>query len=684
MKKAFRYMSKQKLFSCVLWLLIFMPALQAQDSIHFHDRWEKEFDTIFDSGSSLSSRVRGIDEIARWGHSGLSERLGEALDDESSDIRIATLRALMRLGVDQNHERISGIVTSDKTSSKELAWALRALGRSDKPRTSIPLLIQSFQNSHSGVRMSALESLRKLTGFTQGAHERLLIPLKEAATEEETNSYLDRWKTWWHANQDSTPEEWRLQALQAEEPKTRAGAARAIAEADQTSAIPELLAQLRQEGLESYDGASGVRQAIAEALGSLTGYQLDYQAYQKQGSSQKEWQEEHLQAIQKWEDFYHKIVREEGKRPLLELLSVDDARSRAHALRLWRKQENILEHPLERYVELLNDSAKLVRYEAYGTLTSVTGLHWPYDPDEDEGLRKLQVARWRDWVEVYKEKPEEGVLSAFFKPSQMHWGRKEEALEADRQKCDQELLAQLPSIQSLAALHIATKRMQLSPYLLLEAFKKELERCRKLVAEPLKSEYFPKTGLEYNLLLAFGALQSKEALPLILERIALAGETKILELPQASSSVLKNLEVQAACIQALGEILEENPSQIELAPVRSYLYSLFDGSEQEGSRLRIQALYALARIKDQESYDLFEKLLFQKQSLKPLAELERYAALESMGMITERLPGSFFYRTKENLEQAQTLDGVSQKFKLRARELLAILKNENLETNKED
>lgn len=707
-----------------------LEELEARGGLNY--RYQDRLTRALDKDAPNPSRLRAINSLGHYGDARIAEQLRTGLDGEEPEIRIATMRALMRLGVAQAEPDLRGIFRAAESTGAERAWALRALGRSDDPQAQIPDLIEGLDSTEPGVRAASLDSLRRLTGLTQGAKSTLLLPAPDA---EEQAELAERWKRWWDENEGSSPEEWRFDALDAEMPIDRAAAARRLAAEGDPAAIPHLLKRFAREGNYLLGGKlySGVREALSNALQTLTGMRMAYRPTPDPEETLNEWMVHHGDVYRAYKTAYEERFTGEGSGWLV-LLQAENPLTRADALRSMRSALKLGQHPLKRYLIMLTDDYSQVREEAHANLVAATGVAWPFDAAGEERLRELQIARWSDWLtrtklsdaptsrfgdqpsddeesesdatpeesdqpesdapsesdqdgnqdaespaegdsdesldESLKEEASEGVeaedadssqessptepdsadasapdqatldqikariLSVFQPVKDQTWGLTAATSQTERENMIREMRSVMIGVRSQAARFIVQNALKPDPELLLESFAQQVRATNKVLRDGALSpdrDVRPATGLQANLARALGSMRHQDALPWLLRSLELDAASRRYDLPHAVRRVCTDATVRMTVVAAIGEL---GVSSIE---VRAALRPLIQAeSEDESLRVRIQALYALARCGEPQDMALMNEVLVDDDFLR--SAHEKIAAAESIGMLAERLP----------------------------------------------
>jgi len=670
-----------------------------------------------DSRAPTTDRVRAINSLGRYGDASLAEQLRSGLGKESPEIRIATMRALMRLGVASAEPDIEKLYNDKATTGKERAWALRALGTTTNPAQQMPNMISGLDAEEPGVRAAALDSLRKLTGLTQGAKSTLLLP---APDEAEQAAYTERWKAWWEENKEGSPEDWRFNALDAEMPIDRAAAARTIAAEGDVAAVPRLLKRFKREGNYELEDKiySGVRDALAKALTKLTGRKLVYRPSPERGETLKQWMAHHLAAHDAWKKAYEQRFGEKGE-GWISLLKAPEAKTRADTLRSMRSAIKLGDHPTDWYLELMQDSSAQVRNEAYTNMIAAAGIAFPFDADGPARQRELQVERYSEWLEATAvprtpnaagptlpddadanaEQPNEAqpesadedgngdatdteakldvaspveagdlkeeasdsadaettapsepepdpaialelekrLLSVFLDPKEQTWGLRICDNLRERENMDRELRNALLGIRSQAALFMVRNGVTLDTEMLVDCFADQVRRVESALRQRVLSldpDARPSTGLQANLARVFGKMRTSEALPWLLRRLQLDEMAKRQEPPRDVMRVLRDTTVRMTVAASLGEI---GDTRVE---VRMALLNLLnEPGKDESLRVRIQALYALARVGQPEDLNVIAPYALSNDFLATAHE--KIAAVESLAMLAERMPQAY-------------------------------------------
>src|SRR5690606_22287395 len=102
--------------------------------------------------------------FGRWGDGNSAQELARALEDESPEIRIATMRSLIKLGVDKSYGTLAKIAQNPEAGSGERAWAARALGRTTNRNGGVDQLMALLRSAKEpGVRAASMDGLRRLS-----------------------------------------------------------------------------------------------------------------------------------------------------------------------------------------------------------------------------------------------------------------------------------------------------------------------------------------------------------------------------------------------------------------------------------------------------------------------------------------------------------------------------------------
>lgn len=592
--------------------------LSAQDAgdVVRKQKVQSELGTFRDRELPDPKRIRAVDELGRWAPDDIVSELRSGLSPrETPEMRAATLRAMMRLGVDGVREDIFAQVFNDPdVTSPELAWAIRALGRSEDAGSVVPKIIPHLKNNDVGTRAATVESLRRLTGMTMGASQaNLLFPVSEQG---DVDSYAKDWEQWWDENRDDNPDDWRISALSGERTVDRAAAARAIALNAQTDAIPDLIARLKKEP------ASGVREAIAASLAELTGIQDNkYLAYRPPEMSEKDWQAQHDEHIRMWTETWERF--KEGGDPVLANLDATNPRTRLDALDYLNKRP-IETQPLTEYLEKLRDKSPGVSERAWRNLKEATGVYWPFDPDAPEELRKVQIARWEEWFAEHTTS-EARLLSVFRPVEHMGWGMGG-ASEEIRKQAKEELERAITGIRSNVARYLCRAEVKVNPTQLREAFQRELGSLREIARHRSTDGIRASTGLQRHLALAFGNLQDTEALSLLLDRIRIAQDARGRDMPREVLAMLDDPEVLAACVQSIGQFGSASIGAIDM------IKDMLTGGERS-VRVRAQAAIALAQLGEKSAYALLTESLWNWKE----PTMQRVGA-EALYILAQRRP----------------------------------------------
>jgi len=647
-------------------------------------------------------RVRHIDEIGRWGGAEDVADLRSALRDESPDIRRATMRAMMRLGPDAATRDLAALLQQglkaqyEKSGTKmpdfpalppmpgvdpdtgtggandpepnfsglepgDMAWATRALGASKNATQVVPHLITALGSPDAIVRQSALAALQKASGLTMGAGRDFLVPQADEASRAKQ---IESWRSWWQENQRRSPEQWRRQALSSGIAKDRAAAALAIAKANQTDAVPDLIDAFRAEGNPLNPGAtSAVREAMARALGDLTGVKPTYDPVRGRDVTAEDWVKQHVAAADRWKHHVDTVLIE-GIGPFDALLAAPEAKSRAHALRQLRKYPYKDQRPAKYFELMERDESTQVQLEAYLTLVRATCVPLPFDPRAPEVIRGLQLARWRDWMEAFGSKRAEGAASIFLAAPNLKWGQDHVAPPDQRMEERNAFFRALPAIRARAAEMIAIERLQVSPVLLREVFEDQNRLLERVVTTPdaaLPADV--SSTLQRNLARLFGALNVPETGGMLVQRLTLYRMAQARpNLTTAARAAAANSDVAEACMEALGKLGAPEGSA-GLPEARE----MVSRQREPSLRVRIQSAYTLARLDAHADVGL----LIEAMGDDPSPNV-RIAAGEAASMLA--LKHSSIRSNVMNALLAGAVKGdASERLKSRYRELAAIL-----------
>ncbi|MCA8940820.1 MAG: HEAT repeat domain-containing protein, partial [Planctomycetes bacterium] len=498
-------------------------------------------------------RLRMLDELGRFGDRTMVPKIRSALADESPAIRIATMRAMMRLGVVGAEPDLFRTLNDTASTAKERAWAARALSRSPEAKTVVPELIRALDapsaKSDAGERAAIVESLRKLTGLSMGARPQTLFTSITGEPSQDAESYAQQWQDWWSSNQGSGPDDWLNSALSSEIAKDRASAARLLGGKGDINSLPLLIKALEREVGE--EGKSGVREAISKALEKLSGIKTQYIPYIGKGESEEAWNEQHDQALKLWKQF-DQAVRVEKKNPYELKLANESPSTRAAALREI-KYEQRDDVTLQVLVARLEDSSTQVAQSAWGALVRITGVGFPLDFTASAAMQRIQIERWKEWAKDFEQESEAmRILSIFRNVNDMRWGL---SAAANNQPLEDEAKAELAkriiSMRSRALAHIARHQIAVPPDVLIHLFREQISACKDLLDRRTTGLEGVHTMLQRNLVLALAPTNDDRLPSLLIERLRIAADSRRMGV---QAGTLDDLDVVKACIHGLGEI----------------------------------------------------------------------------------------------------------------------------------
>lgn len=687
---------------CFVGALAFVIAASAP----LRAQWQADVGIALDTSRAASLRMRHLAELGRTGTPEIVSDLRVALRDERPEIRRETLKAMMRIGSDpalrdlaamvhkglqagaaRSGESFDGLPTLPQEfkvertalpgelsardgvatmpefpdlTPEDTAWAIRAMGQSGRSTEAMPHLIASLQAHDPRVREAALGSLQRVTGFTMGATRDFLMPLASSPSVAEQSG---RWQEWWKENEARSPEQWRLGGLRSALAKDRAAAARALVKANQSQAVPDLIEALKQEANPlNTEGTSGVRYALAKAIGDLTGVKPEYGAYRTKDQTEEQWREQHDAAIKRWEEHVEAVVTK-GESVFDVMLRAPEPKTRSRALRELRRRTWIEQRPM-RYLDLMeSDPSSAVRSEAYLTLVRCTCVAWPYEYGAESELRGLQLARWRDWLAEFAGKREQGAVTVFQSPGTMRWGSTQPGSDEARRLDYEKLLKALPTIRSRTTELIVIERLQVSVIPLRDAFDDQLALLSRVISNRSTELPADLSGvLQRNLARAFGAMKVRDSAERLVKRIELGRSAELQS--QLASNVLaaaRDDEVIAACCAALGNLGSAGIAGLPL------IAEMVDHRKESSLRVRANCAYALAGLNSLDSLGgLYEALQGDPQ------QIVKIAAAEALGMIALANPVEKD-RVLTALSAVQGRGHDAERLKRRCREIVTIV-----------
>lgn len=348
-------------------MLILAAPLAANERERLAASWAE---SLKDESLSTPSRITLLKRLAKPEYQKFAPQLLEDLRHTDRDVRLAVFRTLAKMRNPDVGNDLLRRLQSQSASSRDKAWAARALSTSGEKAGTVKALIGHLGSESGQVRLAMVESLTRLTG---------------AAHSDEP----DHWQKWLdkHAGLDAS--NWSTLNLQAETAKDRAVAARALGTAGDSNSVKSLLKALKTEEF------SGVRDAIFKALVKLTGRRISYQPYQGE-LTKLEYNKQHLAAIAAFES---------------DTPPPADAKATASALREL-KDDSVTN--IEVALAGLEDSRSAVRKTALDTLERLIGFVWLFDVSADAEVRFEQMKLINDWWSKYKDKSAEARAWSVF------------------------------------------------------------------------------------------------------------------------------------------------------------------------------------------------------------------------------------------------------------------------------
>lgn len=498
------------------------------------DPFQPDIDLALRRDVPTNTRVAQIDELGRTGHAGMVESLRGLLQDAEPDVRSSTFRAIMRLNPDGARDDMLGVLSNAEATPRDSAWAIRALARTSQPSLVMPSLIEALKHRSPAVRGASVDALRDMTGLTMGARPQLLFPQDDIGTDLDTT--VDRWQNWWQANKEAPAEDWPLKALESQNPAEVASASRTLRAESRHDALKALVATLERLKTE---GTSASREAVAQALRDLTGRSTEYTPYAERGMTQAEWDAQHDAALDIWRRAAESDPGPEDDtrlQRLLNLLEAPEARSRYGALTSLAEMP-ITGQPLIAYVRMLRDPSEAVAEQAHKCLVGATGMKFPWNSSlrsqEDQWQRKVDIQRWKDWVDRFGSTPESMAagIGMFFQRDEdlQDLGRTGAAhttipsteSEAVWQRAQKAFRESLTGLRAHAALHIARYDIPVNQLLLLDTLELEMRSMQLGMSGSKESVRPPSTALQAYLFRALARRNDPLALSVIERRLEL-------------------------------------------------------------------------------------------------------------------------------------------------------------------
>lgn len=506
-------------------MLIFATPLVANERERLAASWA---DSLKDETLSAPSRITLLKRLAKPEYQKFAPQLLEDLRHSDKDVRVAVFRTLAKMQNPDVGNDLIRRLKSQSASRSDKAWAARALATSGEKTATVKAIVGHLGSESGQVRLAMVETLTRLTGASHS---------DEPAHWQE---WLDK-----HAGLDASS--WSTLNLNAETPKDRAVAARALGMSGDSVAVASLIKSLKIEEF------SGVRDAIFKALVKLTGRRISYQPY-KGELSDADFNKQHLAAIAAFES--------DKPQPA-------DAKDTASALR--ELKDDSIEN-IETAMAALLDSRSAVRKTGLDALRRLIGFVWIFDVTADEETRTEQLELWNNWWGGYKDEPAEArawsVFTYSFNDADLTTGMKQRKAQALRR------LVNLggASIGELALIEY-------------EGLLGQLERnIKDDKAQPAKYS----TNIELQFMYLLGRSKPKGATRVLLDRLTLKTDGKL-------SLQVNDAQIRSAAAWAVGQV-----ASLPTARTRKVLLDCLVPQGRNKLLVRAAAADALGRLKDRQ------------------------------------------------------------------------------------